>query len=422
MKKISKFRKYLFLILFTINILFSKEDYTQFDIKINIENDLKHPFIKYSNKEWIPSLFCPILLAEKNFETLGFMEQGEATLLLKFIEKTSIKCNLFKSNSEKFGLYLGLDLSSSIENNLFGLSLGSDLIESGLKENQFNLAFLKDKTDIKYKIFSFDNWQLNEEKNFIESKLYIGDIHEHFNPGQEIIGSCKNIEENTYWGCLFDEMIFKDKNISLKNNKTNELYKIYFSSDSYDILFPNEFKGIMNNIDGCTFNEDEESYVCQDYLQKFDYIPLILRNEDMNITLEIDNVKRYHLNEDVKDINTKIQFKNNEYFIFPLIMFKNFHVQFDGEANIISFYTTNKDILEVKKKKEPNNNEDNSSSSTGLKIFLWILIILLIICIGFGVFFFIKKRKQSNVEKNINRFTKFEDEEDFQNMNEKKVY
>ena len=64
-----------------------------------------------------------------------------------------------------------------------------------------------------------------------------------------------------------------------------------------------------------------------------------------------DNVKRYHLNEDVKDINTKIQFKNNEYFIFPLIMFKNFHVQFDGEANIISFYTTNKDILEVKKKK-----------------------------------------------------------------------
>lgn len=417
----SKFRKYLFLILFIINILFSKEDYTPFDIKINIANDLEHPHIEYSNKEWIPSLFTPILLAESNFDTKGFKEQQvEAYLLMKFFDKTSIRCNLFKSNLEKFNLYLGKDLSGSIKENIFGLSLGLDAIESGLEENQFNLALLKDKSDIRYKIFSFDNWQLNEGKTLIESKLYIGDIHEHFNSGQEIIGSCKNIEGNTYWGCLFDEMIFKDKNISLKNNKTNELYKIYFSSDSYNIIFPNEFKNIMNNIDGCLFNEDEELYVCQDYLQKFDYIPLILRNEDMNITVEIDNSKRYHLNKEVKEIDTMVQFKNNEYIIFPLIMFKNFHVQFDGEANIISFYTNNKDILEVKKK-ESNNNED-SSSSTGLTIFLWILIILLIIGIGFGLFYFIKKGKQSNVEKSINRFTKFEDEEDFKAMNEKKVY
>ena len=55
-----------------------------------------------------------------------------------------------------------------------------------------------------------------------------------------------------------------------------------------------------------------------------------------------------------------------------------------------------------------------------MKAFLVILVILILLglCLA-GVFYFKNKRK---TESNINKFSKFEDEEDYQNMNEKKVF
>ena len=51
-----------------------------------------------------------------------------------------------------------------------------------------------------------------------------------------------------------------------------------------------------------------------------------------------------------------------------------------------------------------------------------ILIIILVLALAFGLFYFIKKKYKSNVEKDINQFNKFEDEEDAKPMNDKKVY
>ena len=142
-------------------------------------------------------------------------------------------------------------------------------------------------------------------------------------------------------------------------------------------------------------------------------------NEEISV-LKVENSKLKNLNKDNDKEIIQINFSLENYIIFPLILFKQFHVQFDAEKKVINFYTTNSSLLQVKQeKKETPKNEDESSS--GLTAFLVILIILLIIGIGLGVFYFLRKSR-NKVEKDINRFTKFEDEEDFKNMNENKVY
>ena len=125
----------------------------------------------------------------------------------------------------------------------------------------------------------------------------------------------------------------------------------------------------------------------------------------MDITLEIDSKKRFNSEEDKDSINM-IFSKDIDYIIFPLIMFKNFHIQFDAETNIIRFYSTDRNILHVKIKEQQS--ENNSSSA--LTIFLVILIILLLLGLSFGIFCFLKKRKISKSEQIF--------EDDFKNMNE----
>ena len=95
------------------------------------------------------------------------------------------------------------------------------------------------------------------------------------------------------------------------------------------------------------------------------------------------------------------------------MVFKQFHIQFNAEKKLISFYTNDSSILEVRKKGK------NESSSIG-KVFLIIFIILIILCICFVVYWIIKRRQLT--EKNINHFSKFEDEEDYHTINEKKVF
>ena len=152
-------------------------------------------------------------------------------------------------------------------------------------------------------------------------------------------------------------------------------------------------------------------------MSKKDYINLKLIDDHMIITTEIDNLKRYSPDNQMKSNQTRIIFENIDYFVFPLIMFKNFLVQFDLDKEIISFFTTDESILEIIK--NDSNKEYNSNIGT---IFLIIFIILLILALGFGLFWFIKKRG-SSVEKNINKYNKFEeDDEVLKNMNEKRVF
>ena len=139
----------------------------------------------------------------------------------------------------------------------------------------------------------------------------------------------------------------------------------------------------------------------------------------MIITIEIDNKIRYN-NKD-NEYKTRIKFEDINYFILPLIVFKNFDIQFNAQDNIISFYTTDESILELKKKNDNNPipKEEEEPSNAGI-IILVIFIVILILVLLFGIFWFLKRRRNS--ESNINKYNKFEDEENFQDMNDKKVF
>ena len=93
-------------------------------------------------------------------------------------------------------------------------------------------------------------------------------------------------------------------------------------------------------------------------------------SKDINITLELDKFNRYYTesNDDNERINLILS-DEIHFIIFPLIMFKQFHVQFDAEKKVINFYTKNSSLLQVKKENhETSKNEEGSSS--GLTTFL----------------------------------------------------
>ena len=48
----------------------------------------------------------------------------------------------------------------------------------------------------------------------------------------------------------------------------------------------------------------------------------------MNITLEVDRIDRFNLFYSFPDGTTNILFHDFDYIIFPLIMFKNFHITY----------------------------------------------------------------------------------------------
>ena len=61
------------------------------------------------------------------------------------------------------------------------------------------------------------------------------------------------------------------------------------------------------------------------------YFQLKLINDNMNITAEIDDINRFTFFQNGTKGRTRIKFYDIDYFILPLIMFKNFHIQFDAE-------------------------------------------------------------------------------------------
>ena len=218
-----------------------------------------------------------------------------------------------------------------------------------------------------------------------------------------------------YWGCYFSAIKFNDNIIQLIN-ENGELYKIFFSSENYDIIIPKSFEEKFNMITNnqCAyFDELEGSYLlCENLFNEHQkYIPITLINNNISITIEIDHINRFTTSIDEKRGNVRIKFSEVDYFILPLIMFKNFHVQFDAENDVISFYTTDKSILKVKEEgTKPNNNR----ISKVLIVFIVILIVLFISIIGLVVYRYIRIKKESKIQNDVK---KIEDIEEFHNMN-----
>ena len=433
----------LFLFCFIINILLSKQNYKTFklsiplvdnelgilsisDITVNdifIINDEEKKDIKEC--KWIPSLNNPVLLIPQTITiSLPVVTQDiKITKSILFREKNVgvilYDYSIFNYNN----VYLAKSRGTNIgQNCYFGISHGLSEYQN-LNEEYINLNYLRNSSEIDRKIFSFSKWPLNS-KGEIKTDLYFGDIHENFNSTEGIIGTCDSDKEDPFWGCIFTNISFnKNNNNSIELKKDDgEYYKIYFASEIYDIIIPISFKEKFNISTeyACRENDLEEITCDQSFFNEKEYGEIELIYEDkMNITIEIDNVNRF-LNEIEETKNkTRIKFVNDEFFILPLIMFKNFHVQFDAENYKINFYTTNNRILHVKKDKKKEENKKGSSNA-GM-IFLVIFIILLLFALGFGIVWLIRKRRNS-VENNINKYNKFEDEDNFKDMNEKRVF
>ena len=382
-------------------------------------------------QNWIPALFNPIMLIHYGV-SMSELTHFDSFDMISPVFQTDgkpIDIRLYKYFFfDKYDdIIFGKNLYNKeiIKQCYFGLSKGLGNYQK-IDESQINLNMLKNKEFLEEKIFSFDKWIINESNNTINSFLYLGDIHENFLSKNGIIGTCKVEEKDSYWGCSFKEMNFNNNIISLKKDK-DTYYKIYISSENHLIIFPElfkeEFKNMTNDI--CKEDDDSKYLICNDLFNPENYFSIKLIDDNMIITIEVDNWNRFTLKDSPEEkYKTRIKFDNNEFFIFPLIMFKNFHVQFDSNDNKISFYTTNDKILELKNKNEEDNSErqepENNSSNAGT-IILIIFIVLLIIALGIGVFWFINKRR-SSADKNINKYNKFEEDETFHNMDEKRVF
>ena len=424
---------YYSLILFLINYSFQLDFECETDLN---QTDLEPMEITFSEFTCplIPSLFTPIILLPNGYSFNGFSDNSE---------QTSIDPNILFDEKFNGRLYI------EVENNYF-LSIGN----TGLKYNYFGLSYeflnalslneqpeltrtdvnnlneLKKKNITQQRIFSFDKWEELKDNSKIISNLHYGYNHDNFTSKEGIIGTCNILVNDSFWGCSFNNIFFNNHTISLIN-ETYNYSQIYISSEDYQIKFPKIFQQqFIEAFDyKCNYSVIEEGstnkiFLCEEFFEKKDFVEIKLNNSDMNITIEIDNLIRFTniSKENEKNKETRIKFHDKfNNIVLPLIMFKKFHVQFNREDNTINFFTTNAEILQLAKKKEKKK-EDSSSSSAGLTVFLVILIIILVLALAFGLFYFIKKKYKSNVEKDINQFNKFEDEEDAKPMNDKKVY
>ena len=385
-----------------IELKLKKVSGTDYDLPLYIEtND--------SCSKWVPALFSPILIINKGIDTKNYIETN---YVVKIQNPDSIKGSknpfdtiVFQYNISKFNdIYIAKSDDKWPSFCRFGLDY-SEIVSGKINLNAIKNLIPK---QLDKNIFSFGKWDLNKQ-DFIYSKFYIGDSHENFNGD---IGTCNIQNESGYYGCIFNDFIFSNETFPLINENNNKSYIIYFSSEFNKIYFPKSFEKKIKNCK--TKNEFFPEFICEDLKNK-DYMPLILRNDNMNITLEVDKINRFYDYLHVSEGSSNILFHEYEYFIFPLTMLKNFHTQFDVEKKIISFFTNDSSLLEIKGKKskttdEPEKVESNGGISTGLLITLIVLSILLIFGIGYGGFLLYKK-KHPKLEEKFNKYSRFNDEE-----------
>jgi hypothetical protein len=388
----------------------------------SIQDDLEGFYIDNKNTKsqcdkWYFSLFLPILYINGDIKSGIKRDESSLTLKIPFINyNKEIKCIIYDNVyflQDSFTGVLIKPKTDALNKCFFGISPNISGYEN-LNEDDSTLNNLKNGKLIDKKIFSLDVWEINTEYNSeIKSSFYLGDSNDIFNANDKIVATCNSYQNNSHWGCSFKEMVFNNMTIQLKN-ETNT-YKIYLASETHNLIFPYSFIEVFKELSNqdCDINDDRYLTCKKFFNNNLNYIPLILteENEKFIITGEIDNIIRFNENEQDKKNILKVTFGFIDYIVLPLSVFKNFHLQFDSENNLISFYANESSILEVKQ------NEEESSSSAGIII---LIIILILLVLGLGVYcFFIKRR---NVEKSINNFSKFEDEEDYTKINEKKVF
>ena len=401
-----------YLIFFILCIPIIKAKYKEIDLKLKKgETDNNLPlYIETSDScsKWIPSLFSPILIINEEVKTENYSLTSFKTNIQNpysiMHNNKPLKMDIYIYDISIFNkIYIAKSNFLWPENCLFGLDY------SEIKANEKNLNAIQNLIpgQIDKFIFSFEKWDINKQ-NFIYSKFYIGDSHENF---LNNVGTC-NIQNGTsYYGCIFNDFVFLNETYSLMN-ENNKSYIIYFASEFNQIYFPNNFKNKFKN---CHLEENlVKKFICEDLKNK-DYLPLKLRNDNMNITLEVDRKNRFSADSSTSNGVTDIIFHDFDYIIFPLIMLKNFHTQFDVEKKVISFFTNDTKILELKKEEpqktdEPKNDSNGNGISTGLLILLIILGILLLAGIGYGGFLLYRKRNLT-LEKKFNKYSRFEDEE-----------
>ena len=151
----------------------------------------------------------------------------------------------------------------------------------------------------------------------------------------------------------------------------------------------------------------------------------------MEMNLDVDYSHRYCESTLEKQFHNFLGLKseNIHYIVFPMSLFKNFHVQFDIESEEISFYTDNPSLLKItnkkdskklsKKEPEPTkeivaqgSEQKKESYGALVKIIVIISITLFIIIIGLAYRYIPlrKKMKNSVIENNTkNSLFKFEE-------------
>ena len=379
-------------------VLKLKKGEPNFDLPLYIETT-------DSCTKWVPALFSPLLIINYKISTDGYSITKyniEIQNPDSFKEtKKALNMNVFKYNISIFSdIYIAQSKINWPKYCRFGLDY-SDYISSKQNINAIKNLI---PNQIDKNIFSFGKWDLTKQDS-IYSSFYIGDSHENF-LGE--VGSCNIQNDSKYYGCIFNDFVFLNETYSLMD-ENNKSYIIYFSSEFNKVYFPKNFE---NKIKNCQLNKNDE-FIC-DELKNKDYLPLKLRADNMNITLEVDKVNRFYDYQTDSDCVTNILFHDTEYIIFPLIMLKNFHTQFDVDKKLISFFSNDSSILEIKRKEPDKTQEpqkdDSDGISTGLLVLLIILGILLIVGLGYGGFLLYKK-KHLSIEKKFNKYSRFEDEE-----------
>ena len=402
---------FFYLIILILCVSLVKPKYKEIELKLKkggTDPDLPLYFeTTDSCSRWVPALFSPILIINNDIDIQNYTG---TSFNIKLQNPDSIKGNkkifdlrVFTYNIDNFNdIYIAKSDDKWPSYCRFGLDYSEILAE------KINLNSIKNliPKQLDKNIFSFGKWDLNN-KDFIYSKFYIGDSHENFLGD---VGTCSFQNESSYYGCIFNDFIFSNETYSLINESNNKSYIIYFSSEINKIYFPKSFEKKIKN---CYLKEMIfPEFICDDLKNK-DYIPLKLRSDNMNITLEVDKINRFY-EYDISDNVANIFFHEYDYFIFPLTMLKNFHTQFDVDKKIISFFTTDTSILEIKKKESKNaddsGNEKPNGMSTWLIILLIILGILLIIGIGYGGFL-LHTKKHPNLEEKFNKYSRFNNED-----------
>ena len=434
------FRKKIFFcfILFIVFISETKEAYKEIPLKLEKKGDNNDLPLYIETDDscsiWIPALFSQILIINEGINPDAIYVNTGYDLIFK-TNPASIKTI---TDNLLMDLYSGtVSIFKQIyivahQNGCkwprycqFGLGYLDIISDNPSQTHNYNvMENLISSKEIDKNVFSFDKWKFNDSE-FITSKIFIGDSHEDFL--EDNVGTCKIQNDTGYFGCIFDDFIFLNETFPLIKEENNKSYIIYFSSEFTKIYFPQEFKDKITDNGKCTYSEIPPpiKLICEELKGK-EYLPLKLRSENMNITLEVDYLGRYYNSK--TDGAANILFHDYDYIIFPLTMLKNFHIQFNIENNTINFYTNDTSILEIPKKEEPKPSPEpipsqdpeegpSDGPSAGLIVFLVILGILLVGGLGYGGFLIYKKKQNPDIEKRFNKYAKFEDED----INENKV-